>query len=252
MWSLIDHHLHHESPLHRWHVVPKLGAFGVLVIAIACLQNLLLLAVGLVLSMVALAWTNLPARVLWKHLRGLVAFLLLFAVLLALTQAGEPAFRIGPLSASSEGLRLAARLGSKALSLALLAAALVSSTPFVVLCHGLRRLGCPARLVQVILLTYRMNYALGAEVESMQAALAGRGFRWRWGTRSLQVIGTAVGALLARSLDRTDRLYHAMLARGYDGQVRCEPLPALQRADRLKLAIAVMAAVLLAVGEWVW
>jgi cobalt/nickel transport system permease protein len=36
------------------------------------------------------------------------------------------------------------------------------------------------------------------------------------------------GNLFMRSLERSDRIYAAMLARGYDGEIRAVPLPKLE------------------------
>jgi cobalt/nickel transport system permease protein len=44
------------------------------------------------------------------------------------------------------------------------------------------------------------------------------------------------GNLFVRSIERSDRIYHAMLARGYDGEVRTTHLPGLRQADWLILA----------------
>jgi cobalt/nickel transport system permease protein len=39
------------------------------------------------------------------------------------------------------------------------------------------------------------------------------------------------GSLFMRSLDRSDRIYVAMLSRGYDGEVRSIPLPELKASQ---------------------
>ncbi len=45
------------------------------------------------------------------------------------------------------------------------------------------------------------------------------------------------GNLLVRSFDRGERIYAAMAARGYDGEVRLFPLPAIPTVQRLILAV---------------
>ena len=60
------------------------------------------------------------------------------------------------------------------------------------------------------------------------------------------------GSLFLRSLERSDRIYNAMLARGYDGEIRSIPAPALRPSDWLTLAGgAVLLAMLLALGRLV-
>ena len=43
-----------------------------------------------------------------------------------------------------------------------------------------------------------------------------------------QTAGGMAGNLFMRSLERSDRIYAAMLARGYDGEIRAVPLPKLE------------------------
>jgi cobalt/nickel transport system permease protein len=44
------------------------------------------------------------------------------------------------------------------------------------------------------------------------------------------------GSLFLRAFERSDRIYTAMLSRGYDGEVRSVPLPPLETFDRLILS----------------
>jgi cobalt/nickel transport system permease protein len=48
------------------------------------------------------------------------------------------------------------------------------------------------------------------------------------------------GSLMIRSFERSERIYSAMLARGYQGQLQVLTQPQLQRRDRLALAIAIL------------
>jgi cobalt/nickel transport system permease protein len=48
------------------------------------------------------------------------------------------------------------------------------------------------------------------------------------------------GSLFLRAFERSDRIYMAMLSRGYDGEVRTLPLPGLKRWHWLILAIGLV------------
>ncbi|UCG32586.1 MAG: cobalt ECF transporter T component CbiQ [Phycisphaerales bacterium] len=249
MWSLIDHHLHVRSPLHDWHATAKLFGLGTLVLTAAFLADVRCAAAGLLVGVAALLLTALPVAVILRRMRAVLGFILVFTLLLALTADGGPTLRLGPLAVSGRALTLAALIGCKVTAIALLAAALVASTPFAELCHSLRRVGCPARLVQIILLTYRMNFALAGETESVRYALAARNFRWRATRRGLSTVGTVVGSVLVRSLDRADRLYNAMLARGYEGQIRRLPTRGGNWSDVAKTLVCVAIAATLIAAE---
>jgi cobalt/nickel transport system permease protein len=53
-----------------------------------------------------------------------------------------------------------------------------------------------------------------------------------------KVTGRMVGSLLLRSLERSEHIYQAMLARGYDGQLRTLSYPRMRRQDYLVLLIS--------------
>ena len=103
---------------------------------------------------------------------------------------------------------------------------LVSSTPFVEIARGFRSIGLPGILVSVILMMYRYIFVLVDEAQSMlrardarsveiEGARSGGTLRWR-----AQVTGRMIGTLFLRTYERSERIYQAMLARGYDGQLR--------------------------------
>jgi cobalt/nickel transport system permease protein len=45
------------------------------------------------------------------------------------------------------------------------------------------------------------------------------------------------GNLFLRSIERSDRIYVAMLSRGYDGEVRSMPLPKLKVSNWIELIL---------------
>jgi cobalt/nickel transport system permease protein len=101
---------------------------------------------------------------------------------------------------------------------------LTATTQFPDLMHALRHLHVPQILVAVISFMYRYLFVLADEVmrllrarESRSARLPGyrSGGSLPWRAR---VAGNMAGQLFVRSYERSDRVYNAMLARGYDGQ----------------------------------
>jgi len=102
---------------------------------------------------------------------------------------------------------------------------LVAVTRFPDLIHALEHLKVPAILTTIIAFLYRYLFVLTDEVfrlirarESRSAASAGnragRGVLWR-----AKVAGNMAGQLFLRSYERSDRIYNAMLSRGYSGHL---------------------------------
>jgi cobalt/nickel transport system permease protein len=102
---------------------------------------------------------------------------------------------------------------------------LVATTRFPDLIHALEHLRIPAILTTIIAFLYRYLFVLTDEVfrllrarESRSAAFAGNrvggGVLWR-----AKVAGNMAGQLFLRSYERSDRIYQAMVARGYTGHL---------------------------------
>lgn len=102
---------------------------------------------------------------------------------------------------------------------------LTATTRFPDILHALRHLKVPAIVVSIIAFMYRYLFVLVEEVERLMRARASRSARlpgargggsigWR-----AAVAGHMAGQLFVRSLDRSDRVYNAMLARGYRGEL---------------------------------
>ncbi|MFZ5879584.1 MAG: cobalt ECF transporter T component CbiQ [Chloroflexota bacterium] len=113
-----------------------------------------------------------------------------------------------------------------------MAVLLVAVTRFPDLVHALEHLRVPAALTIIVSFLYRYLFVLTDEVmrllrarEARSAAAPSSSLRagrrsggsvlWRG-----RVAGHMAGQLFLRSYERSDRIYNAMLARGYDGHLR--------------------------------
>jgi cobalt/nickel transport system permease protein len=107
-----------------------------------------------------------------------------------------------------------------------MAVLLVATTQFPDLLHALRHLHVPAILVSIISFMYRYLFVLSDEAlrllrarQARSAAAPGRGTgggKLSWRARTA---GAMVGQLFLRSYERSDRIFNAMLARGYSGSL---------------------------------
>lgn len=94
---------------------------------------------------------------------------------------------------------------------------LVATTSFPGVCHALRRLGFPALFVSQLLFLYRYLFVLMEETMRIVRARDLRSFGGR-GT-GVGVHARLVGILFLRTVDRAERVYRAMLSRGFQGDV---------------------------------
>lgn len=95
---------------------------------------------------------------------------------------------------------------------------LVATTGIDAICTALLRLGVPKVIVTQVLFMYRYLHVLLAEFLRVAQAYSLRSFHGD-GLR-FRIWGSLVGQLLMRTIERAQRIYQAMLCRGFDGEIR--------------------------------
>ncbi len=93
----------------------------------------------------------------------------------------------------------------------------IATTPFPNVCHALRSLGLPLLFVSQLLFLYRYLFVLTEEVMRMIRARDMRSFGAK-GTE-IKVFVRIIGTLFLRTLERAERIYSAMLSRGFRGDL---------------------------------
>jgi cobalt/nickel transport system permease protein len=128
---------------------------------------------------------------------------------------------------------------------------LVATARFPDIIHALEHLRVPMVLTTIIAFLYRYLFVLVDEVfrllrarEARSAAApgsrSGGSVAWRAG-----VAGNMAGQLFLRSYERSDRVYNAMLARGYTGRLNTINPHELHEVDYVTAAIALLFLLLL-------
>jgi len=115
---------------------------------------------------------------------------------------------------------------------------LIATTSFPGICHAFRRLGFPSLFVSQLLFLYRYLFVLLEEAMRIIRARDMRSFGKR-GT-GLKVYARLVGILFLRTVDRAERIYEAMLSRGFQGDI-----PTLKRS---RMAVADLAFLMAAIA----
>lgn len=95
---------------------------------------------------------------------------------------------------------------------------LVSCTGIYRLCAGMERLGMPKIFAVQLLFLYRYFFVIGDEGLRMKRSVEMRSVGES--PVKLKIYGSLAGHLLLRSIDRAQRIYRAMVARGFDGEIR--------------------------------
>jgi cobalt/nickel transport system permease protein len=242
-------HYHGHSLLHRARPEVKLVALLSFVIAVVATPNDWYPAFAgfLALLVVVIGLSEVPPTYLLKRMVVELPFLV-FALLMPLVSHG-PQVEVLGVGLSRPGLAAAAGLLMKGTLGVLASLTLAATTPPPEILRGLERLRMPSQLVQIMAFMVRYLDVVGDELRRMRVGLTSRGFTAR-NPLHWPVLARAGGALFIRSYERGERVYLAMVSRGYAGSMPVLQDLAASRGQWLAALSLPAAAALVAATAW--
>ena len=207
--------------LHRRDARVKIVAVGAVLVGLNVLRSppWYIPAAAATILVAAVAVARLPLFYVFRRAAVVLPFALVIGIFLPFTTEGETLLTFDvagyKVEMSYAGATLYATLVAKAyLSLAFVTL-LLATTPFGMLIKALAWFRVPAFFLALLSFTYRYIFVLVDECERLRRAWAARYFGRRR-LAQLLALGPAVGALFVRSYERAERIWAAMLSRGYD------------------------------------
>ncbi|WP_018086381.1 cobalt ECF transporter T component CbiQ [Desulfurispora thermophila] len=186
---------------------------------------LLLVAGGFMLVVNLLA--GIKAKDLLLRLAWVIPFTLVMLLLFPFITPGEQLWvwdwKVFIIAASRQGMEKAWILSGRVVNAFLAMNMLLLTTGWSQLFAGFRALKLPVLLLQIIEFAVRYIYVLQAELKSMRTARLARNFRPGkvfWHRHTMSTLSADLGTLFLRSWERSERVYTAMLARGFGQPVR--------------------------------
>jgi cobalt/nickel transport system permease protein len=245
--QILDRYIAGSSLIHALDARVKLVLTLAFIICAALLPEGAWLAL---LGLTALIWAAIVASGVGLSTivrRSLLALpFLAVVVTIIFSVPGRPVFRLplgfGPeapaLTATDAGLLRFTTIVWKSWLSMQAALLLTATTHFLDVLRALQALHMPKIIVVLLSFMYRYLFILVDEAQRLlrardcrSAALDGAGggsLLWR-----AQVTGRLVGTLFLRAFERSERIYVAMLSRGYTGELRTLRPPALDWRDLL-------------------
>jgi cobalt/nickel transport system permease protein len=229
--NLFDRYRDGASPLHRLSPIVKVVLTLLLILSNALLPDGHWVGFGI--SWLVILLLNLVGQLGWGYTlkRSFIALPFALAAITAVfalpgKTLAEFDFLFWHLVATDAGLLRFLSIVVRSWLSVQVAILLVTTTQFPDLIHALEHLRLPRMLITVIAFLYRYIFVLSDEVlrllrarQARSAVLPGQNgggsVFWR-----AKIAGNMVGQLFLRSYERSDRIYSAMLARGYQGHLR--------------------------------
>jgi len=206
------------SVIHRLDPRVKLVVAGLFSAVVAMARSPVAVWLSLLLAVLWLGLAHLNLKKVGTRLLMVNGFIFFLWLILPFTFPGQPAFMVGPLTASRQGLELAGLLTLKSNTILLALISLVTTISIPTLGQALHHLRLPHKLCYLMLFTYRYLYVFEQEYHRLRQAIKVRGFRPRTNLHTYRTYAYLVAMLLVRSHDRAERVFQAMRCRGFKGK----------------------------------
>lgn len=234
---------HGDTPVHRLAPHVKLAATFAFVVAVVATPRhaVWAFAVHAAIVVAVLRLARVPVGFTLRRLAVLAPFLLAVATLPVLGPPPDGAWGL-----SVSGSWSAWNIAAKGILGTLASIALAATTEAPDLVAGLDRLRVPRLVTAIMGFMIRYVDVVAGETGRMLVAMRSRGYRPRW-LGAAGAIARTLGAMFVRSFERGERVYLAMLARGYDGRMPAPVTAAASWAPAIAVAAAAGATAIAAV-----
>ena len=234
--SFLDQYSDRDSFFHRLDPRTKLVFALLFVLSVVLTPPGSWVAFALYLAVITglVLFSKLPAGYVFRRSLVVVPFVLMIAIFVPFFKEGEVAgsynIWLWRLTVTRSGLEVVTNILVKAWLSMLSLVWLTGTTKVTHLFCALERLRAPHVLVMIMSFMYRYIFVIVDEMLRMKQARDSRNFGGGR-LRQLRTIGRMIGTLFIRSYERGERVYAAMVARGFDGQVRTLDQLSFKKAD---------------------
>jgi cobalt/nickel transport system permease protein len=211
-------HLDHDSPVHRLPAEVKIVATVLYTVVVVLTPRAEFAAFAGYALLIVAAAAAARIRPGWLAGRATIELpFVLLAVALPFAGHGERVTWLG-MSLSVDGLYGAWNIAAKGTLGVLASLVLAGTTTMRDLIGGLDRLHCPVVFTQIATFMLRYLDILVDDARRMRIARLSRGYdpRFLWQVKAFAI---SIGALFLRAFERGERVYLAMLSRGYTGRL---------------------------------
>lgn len=235
-----------------WHRMdPRIKILGLFSFAVvAALSNRISVQVfALLTAIVVLMSAGLNERKVASRMSVVNGFVLFLWLFLPFTTGGEPIAQLGWLVLTREGIVLSLSITMKANAIAAATIALLGTSTVFDLVHAMIHLRIPSLLVQLFFFCYRYISVIHLEYTRLRTGMKVRCFTPRSNIHTYRSLAYLMGMLFVRSYDRSERIYQAMVLRGFSGTFWTLDHFHMHRRDWIALVCMSLVILLMVVGQ---
>lgn len=198
-----------DSGVHRMDPRLKLIGFAMFIAATAFITTWPSALAALAAACFWVGYAGFPWRFVIRRVRP--AFFVLSTFLVIIPFSHPSGVRAGAMQASVIIL--------KGMAMTLTIFPMFGTAPLDMSMKAMESLKVSSKFVAMILFTFRYFSVYLDHLQTVRHVMSSRGFKPGFNLHTYRTLGYFIGSILVRSLEQTERIYQAMLCRGYRGRV---------------------------------
>jgi len=225
-----------NTSIHK--IDPRIKIFVSIIfsLVIAFSSKIIVLILGMLLSILLILLARLNFAKVLKKLLIVNLFIVPVWIFLPFTLKGEPIYNYGNLTLTYEGLIYTLMITIKSNTIVLFLTVMLSTSKTFSILHALSYLYIPEKLIHLFFLSFRYIHVIHSEFCNLSNAMRIRCFKPGTNIHTYKTYAYLIGMLLIKSYDRSERIYNAMLLRGFKGRFYMLDSFILKRKDILFLS----------------
>lgn len=199
-----------KSLINRWDNRWELVSFIILTFSITFAKSLFALGFASLIIIMLVITSGLSFRVIKKSLDAPLSLLVVMSPFILLTPGSSFSFRIILLST----------IFIKSITIFMIFSLLMNTSTMTGIMHGMRSIGIPKDLVNILISTYRYIFLYRADLKKLMTSARLRGFSLQKGFKHGLTSADILLTLIIRSYEQSQRVTAAMRLRGFTGDYK--------------------------------
>ena len=241
-----------SSFIHRLDPCVRIVSALVLSIPAALCDNIDVAGFYLCIALVLIIMARLEPWDVLQRLKPVFLFLVMIWILVPLTFKGEILYQYKWIKVSMPGIIVCAKITLKSFAILLIFTALIATMPIATLGNALHQLHVPDKMVFLVLMSYRYIAVIEDEYKRLLRAAKFRGFNPGTNLHSYRTFAYLAGMLFVRASLRAQRVYKAMLCRGFNQKFHTLDVYMPNRLNSVFLTGTVLMSTILVLLENFW
>ena len=219
--SFLDIYSDKDSPIHKIDPRIKILISILLIIFAVTINNLFEFIFLSLILLISIFFSNIPIKNIFIRSLKIIPFILILSIFIPFVKGGATLIQfkfIVPITIGKEGLILFSKIVLRSYLVVLITIILITTTRFTSLLKGFEGLKFPHVFILILSFMYRYIFLFFDEFERLLRARNSRMIKPGLFLK-IKSLAYVIGTMFLRTFERSERVYEAMISRGFTGEI---------------------------------